>query len=88
MEPEDDFELDYPVGEEPVERADRTLDLMSLSPREFDIFLAGYGSGRASGFDDGYAACEESYAARHRYALEVMRRSGRLDVSPEEILDC
>lgn len=88
MEPEEDFELDYPVGEEPIERADRTLDPMTLSPREFDIFLAGYGSGRASGWDDGYAACEESYAARHRYALEVMRRAGRLGVSPEEILDC
>lgn len=88
MEPDDDFELDYPVGEEPIERADRTLDPMTLSAREFDIFLAGYGSGRASGWEDGYAACEESYAARHRYALEVMRRSGRLDLSPDEILEC
>ena len=88
MESEDDFEVDWPVGEEPVERGDRTLDLMSLTAREFDIFMAGHASGRASGWDDGYAACEESYAARHRYALEVMRRSGRLDLSPDEILEC
>lgn len=87
MEPEDDFELDYPADEEPVPRADRCLDIASLTPEQFDIFLAGYEAGRAAGLDDGYAACEEAYAARHRYALEVMRRSSRLDLSPDEVLD-
>lgn len=48
--------------------------------------MSGFQSGRASGWDDGYAACEERQASNHRYALEVMRRSGRLDLSPDEIL--
>lgn len=56
------------------------------TPEEFDIFMSGFQSGRASGWDDGYAACEERQASNHRYALEVMRRSGRLDLSPDEIL--
>lgn len=86
MEPEDEFELDYPEGEEPVARANRALDLITLNPHEFDIFMAGFESGRASGLDDGYAACEEAYASRHRYALDVIRRSGRLDLAPDEIL--
>lgn len=66
---------DYPVGEEPISRADRQLDLMSLSPSEFDIFMAGYEAGRASGLDDGYADCEERYATVHRMAVEWMRSS-------------
>lgn len=81
------FELDYPPDEEPIERANRTLDIATLTPEQFDIFMAGFHSGRASGLDDGYAACEEAYAARHRYALDVLRRAGRLDLSPGEILD-
>lgn len=76
----------HPPGEEPVERASRTLDIAMLTPDQFDIFMAGYEAGRASGLDDGYAECEERQTARHRYALEVMRRSGRLDLSPDEIL--
>lgn len=88
MEPEDALGPDYPPGEEPIERADRALDIMSLSPDQFDIFMAGYEAGRAGGLEDGYQQCEEAYASRHRYALQVMRRSGRLDLSPDEILDC
>lgn len=80
------FEVDYPPGEEPIERAHRGLDIATLTPEQFDIFMAGFQSGRASGLDDGYAACEEAYASRHRYALDVIRRSGRLDLAPDEIL--
>ena len=80
------FEVEYPPGEEPIERGNRGLDIATLTPAEFDIFMSGFQSGRASGWDDGYAACEEQQASHHRYALEVMRRSGRLDLSPEEIL--
>ncbi|WP_346008623.1 hypothetical protein [Janibacter terrae] len=87
MEPEDHFELDYPAGEEPVARANRALDVMSLTPEQFDLFMAGWESGRAAGLDDGYAACEEAYAARHRFALRVMRKSGRLGVPPDEMYD-
>lgn len=78
----------YLDDEQPVERADRALDIGALTPEQFDIFMAGYTAGRASGLDDGYQQCEEAYAERHRYALEVMRRSGRLDLSPDEILEC
>lgn len=85
MEGPEDYELDYPDGEEPVARADRTLDIAQLTPEQFDIFMAGYESGRAAGLDDGYAACEEAYAARHRFALRAMRRAGELGVPPDEI---
>lgn len=88
MDAEDDLGVDYPPGEQPAARGDRRLDVTGLPPEQLDIFMAGWESGRASGFDDGYQACEEAYAARHRYALEVMRRSGRLDLSPDEILEC
>lgn len=71
-------------GEEATERAPRTLDLMSLRPAEFDLFMAGYAAGRASGLDDGYAACEERYATSHRLAVEAMRAS--LDfTAPEDV---
>lgn len=74
----------HPEGEEPVERASRTLDLMNLSPEQFDLFMAGYEAGRASGLDDGYTACEERYASVHRHALEVMTGSHDF-IKPEEI---
>jgi hypothetical protein len=63
---------------EPVARVDRTLDIAQLTPEQFDIFMAGYESGRAAGLDDGYAA-------RHRFALRAMRRAGELGVPPDEI---
>lgn len=65
----------HPEGEEPVERAPRTLDIAQLSPEQFDLFMAGYVAGRASGLDDGYAACEERHATVHRLAVDAMRRS-------------
>lgn len=81
------YELFYPEGEEPIDRADRTLDIMSLTSAEYDIFLAGYSAGRASGIEEGYAACEEEFAERHRFALRVMRKTGRLGVSPDQMYD-
>lgn len=87
MQPDNDFELDYPADEEPIERANRALDIATLTPEQFDIFMAGFESGRASGLDDGYAACEEAYAARHRIALRVMRKAGRLGVPPDEMYE-
>ena len=84
---DNDFELSYPEGEEPVQRADRGLDIMSLTAAQWDLFMAGYEAGRASGFDSGYAACEEAYAERHRVALTVMRRAGRLDVPPGQMYE-
>lgn len=86
MDDDEHFELDYPPGEEPIERANRRLDIATLTPEQFDIFMAGFESGRSSGWDDGYAACEEAYASRHRYALTVMRRAGDLGIAPDEIL--
>lgn len=75
----------HPEGEEPIERADRTLDIMSLSPEQFDLFMAGYEAGRASGLDDGYIACEERYATIHRHALQAMRDSRDFSIKPEDI---
>lgn len=63
----------HPEGEEPIERAPRTLDIATLTPEQFDVFMAGYEAGRASGLDDGYAACEERQAERHRLAVQHMR---------------
>lgn len=74
----------HPEGEEPIERADRTLDIMSLSPEQFDLFMAGYEAGRATGFDDGYQACEERYAEVHRLAVEHMRRPHDF-IKPEDV---
>lgn len=65
----------HPEGEEPVERANRTLDIATLPPDQFDLFMAGYEAGRASGLDDGYAACEERYALVHRLSFEAMTRN-------------
>lgn len=76
-----------PNGEQPVERADRGIDIAALSWREFDIFMAGYESGRASGLDDGYAAAEERYAEVHRRAVEHMRANHDF-ISPDEALEC
>lgn len=85
MEPDD--ELDAPPGEKPVDRSYRTLDIMRLSQEHYEIFLAGYSAGRAAGIEEGYAICEEEYAERHRFALRVIRKSGRLGVSPDQMYD-
>lgn len=74
----------HPEGEEPVERAPRTLDIAALTPEQFDLFMAGYEAGRASGLDDGYAACEERYAEVHRRAVEHMR-SPRDFTAPDDV---
>lgn len=71
-------------SEEWIERADRTLDIMSLGPEQFDVFMAGYEAGRATGFDDGYQACEERYAEVHRLAVEHMRRPHDF-IKPEDV---
>lgn len=53
-------------------------------PEQFDVFMAGYEAGRASGLDDGYQACEDAYATRHRIAYEVMTRTHDF-IAPDEI---
>lgn len=64
--------------ETPIDRADRTLDLATLDPAEFDLFLAGYHAGRASGLEDGYTegyeACDAKISRLQRAAVAATRR--------------
>lgn len=75
-----------PNGEDPTERADRAIDIATLTWEQFDLFMAGYEAGRATGFDDGYTAAEERHAEAHRRAVEHMRANHDF-ISPDEALD-
>jgi len=58
------------------------VDLIALTPSEFDLFLAGYRSGYSHGLDAGRDQADADAAALHRAACRVVQSAAKLDPWP------
>jgi hypothetical protein len=62
------------------------VDLMQLTPREFELFMAGRASGLLEGMETGYARAradlEAELTAAHQKAARIVRAAAQLPEHP------